>query len=440
MTKLNATMNHVAVRQLIAHVRTPLYRNAYALMINSVMTSALGMLYWVIAARYYATDVVGLNSAALSATLFLGGVSALYLDGALMRFLPEMGEKRASFIRLAYLASLVAGVVVTIVFLLGLGVWSPALSFLTLSPWWLLAFAEMTIVTGISQVQDGAMTGLRESVWVAHKNILGGAIKVVLLIIFARILPDFGILASWLAPGVLLVIPIQILIERRLVHRSRRPAQAGTTPVRLRLVTGYVAGNYVASLCNLAATMLLPLLVVSLAGAQAGAYFYLPWMIANALRLVTQGMSQSLTVEGATDYQQVGKYGRAALRHTARLLLPMVALLVIGAPFLLRIFGHNYAEEGAQLLQLLALGMIPNAVVVLYLGIARVHNHIWRVVGVQALQAVLIIGMSYVLLQHYGIVGVGWASLVSSALVAVALLVTDLRPILRSTHLQGQEV
>ena len=37
-------------RELRAHLRSPLYRNAYALMINTGVTGLLGVAYWLLAA------------------------------------------------------------------------------------------------------------------------------------------------------------------------------------------------------------------------------------------------------------------------------------------------------------------------------------------------------------------------------------------------------
>ena len=74
--------------KIISHLRKPLYRNGYALIINSISTSILGVLYWVIAARFYATEAVGINAATISTMTFLSSAARFYLDGALIRFLP----------------------------------------------------------------------------------------------------------------------------------------------------------------------------------------------------------------------------------------------------------------------------------------------------------------------------------------------------------------
>src|SRR5688500_7209405 len=86
------------INRIIVHLRTPLYRNGYALIINSVGISLLGVLQWMLAARYYTTAAVGINSAAIAAMTFLASIGRLYLDGALIRFLPRSGRNAGRLI------------------------------------------------------------------------------------------------------------------------------------------------------------------------------------------------------------------------------------------------------------------------------------------------------------------------------------------------------
>jgi hypothetical protein len=54
------------------------------------------------------------------------------------------------------------------------------------------------------------------------------------------------------------------------------------------------------------------------------------------------------------------------------------------------------------------------------------------IVVVQAILAVLTLGLSYPLLDRLGVTGIGVAWLVSQGIVAIVLLATELRPVLLS--------
>ena len=45
----------------------PMYRTAYSLMANTVLTSLLGLVFWLVAARLYSSNAVGRDSALVSA-------------------------------------------------------------------------------------------------------------------------------------------------------------------------------------------------------------------------------------------------------------------------------------------------------------------------------------------------------------------------------------
>ena len=80
------------VQRLRQHLSDPLFRNAYALMVNTGTTGLLGLVYWLLAARHYAAADVGRASAAYAAMNLLAGITALNLTGALARFMPQSGR------------------------------------------------------------------------------------------------------------------------------------------------------------------------------------------------------------------------------------------------------------------------------------------------------------------------------------------------------------
>jgi hypothetical protein len=58
---------------------TRLYANAFYLWANAVITSASGLVFWIVVARLYSAEDVGLAAAAVSALMLLGVVSNLGL-------------------------------------------------------------------------------------------------------------------------------------------------------------------------------------------------------------------------------------------------------------------------------------------------------------------------------------------------------------------------
>jgi O-antigen/teichoic acid export membrane protein len=415
---------------IIAHLRKPLYRNGYALMVNAVFTSLLGVLYWVIAARFYTTDAVGINAATISTMTFLSTAARFYLDGVLIRFLPRSGSRATRLIQSSYLIGGLASAVVAAVFLLGLSLWAPALEFLRGSTFIAIGFVVATIASCIFTEQDGAMIGLRQAHWVPVENILFAVAKIVLLLVMANSLPQYGIFASWAIPLIISLIPVNLLIFLRLLPKHNRENIEQETGVDARQIFHYASGLYVGYIFSAASLRLMPLMVLQVVGPHAAAYFTLPWMIVTSLQLVLPSMYGSLTVEASRDQSKLVKYSRQAFTQTVRFLVPMVIFLFLVGPYLLRLFGKNYAAEADTLLRLLSLAVLPQIMTGLYFGIARIHRSVGGVVKVHASLFVMNLTLSYVLLEKFGITGVGIAWLISQTVMALVLFFTQLRPIL----------
>ncbi len=426
-TPISSSMPSSIIR-LIGHLRAPLYRNGYALVLSSATTSGLGLGYWILATRNYTTEAVGLNSATLSAMMLLGAVSQLNLVSALNRFIPGAGRATSRIVVGAYLVSLVAILATSSIFILGVRAWTPALSFLASSPFFSLWFIFASLAWCLFALQDGVLTGLRQATWVPIKNTIFALAKIALLIGFAKLLPQYGVFASWTIPAVLALAPVNLLIFRRLIPQHAQATEDRANAIVPIQIVKYVAGDYLGSLFWTAAITLPPIIVTHQLGATANAYFYLPWAIAYSLYLVSRNMGMSLTAEAAADQTKLATYSYRTFVGTARLLVPMVAIIALGAPYILRLFGNNYAAEGVTLLRLLCLSALPDIVLSLYTSIARVQRRLSAIFLIPASLCALVLTLSYILLKKYGITGVGTAWLMSQTIVAGVLLFTQFRP------------
>ena len=416
-----------SVARLIAHVRVPLYRNGYSLILSTAITSGLGMAYWTLAARNYTTETIGLNAAVMSAMIFLANVSQLNLTNALNRFIPGAGRATGRLVVYAYLISLVMALAASLIFILGVDAWAPALSFLGSSPFFILWFTLATMAWCIFVLQDSALVGLRQATWVPIENMIFALAKIALLIGFAKALPQHGVFASWTIPVVVMLLPVNLLIFRRLIPRHVQATEDQEIPIVPAQIAKYVAGDYLASLIWMAISNLLPLIVLERAGATANAHYYLSWTVAYALYLVSRNMGMSLIAEAAADQAKLDTYSYRMFVQTARLLVPMVAIMVFGAPYILHVFGNSYATEGTALFRLLCLSALPNIVTSLYISVARVQRRMIAIALVLASLSALVLTLSYILLEVYGITGIGVAWLLSQTIIAVVLVLTQLR-------------
>lgn len=423
------TLQTPILTKLSTHLRMPLYRNAYALLLSGIISAGLGMVYWILAARLYPAATVGLTSAAVSAMMLLSGMAQMSMNSALLRFIPRTGAATGQLIAACYAVSMGVAMGAGLIYGAGITYWTPALAPYLQQPVGLALFILAIVSWSIYVLQDSVLAGLRQAVWIPVENTLGALLKIALLIPFTTLLPTYGIFAAWLLPVLLSVLPVNLLIFGRLLPQHVRATTAQKAPT-LAEVSRYVLGNYIGTLCYLGYTTLLPILVTARVSPSANAYFYMPWMLAAALQLIALNLTTSLTVEGAWEESKLGVYCSRVLKQALMLVTPLVGVVVVGAPWLLQLFGPDYAQEGTLLLRLLALSTLPNIVVMLQLSVARVQSNTRGVIWAQALLCTCLLGLSYLLLPTLGITGVGWAALLAQSAVAGVALGTTLYPLL----------
>ncbi len=405
----------------------PLYRNGYALVANTVVTAGLGAVYWVVAARIFSAEAVGINAAALSAMVLITNLSQLNLKNALNRFVPDAGGWTGQLIGGSYLVATFLAAVASTAFLIGQPSWAPDLDVLRSSPLAVIGFVAATMGWTVFVLQDAALTGLRRATWIPPENAVYGLAKIGLLFAFVASAPSLGIFASTTLPLLLVIVPVNILIFRRAV-----PHHVGVTrPDAAHIDTGTVArfatADFFASLSWRATVGVMPVLVLSFAGAEANAYFFLAWTIAYTLFLIGSNTGMSLITEATLAPQELQSLSRKVLLQTGAIVIPAAIALAVFAPLVLQIFGPEYARQGSAVLRLFALAAIPHMVIALNVSILRTERRMRALAVMHGVMAILVIVLSVVLLPVLGINGVGWAWLITMTLVAGVVLLTNLR-------------
>lgn len=414
------------------HVRSPLYANGYVLMANTALASVLGFAYWSIASRLYDKTEFGRNYALVSTVLLLSAVTQLNMKSVLVRYLPRAGRFTSGLVVRAYAIAVAVALPVTALALFVAGLLAPEDSVLQMSlglgAWFTISAAAWSIFN----LQDSALTGLRKAGWVLAENTCFNILKIVLLFAFAGAQGRHGIFFSWTLPVLALVLPVNLLIFSRFGPAHAQATRENEQRLERRQLRSFVAGDYVGSLFAQASTLLLPILVVEVLSEDAAAEFATPVLIATAVDLVALNLATSLTVEAAHDQTRLIEYARSVLRNTLVLVVPVVAVLVVAAPLLLRVFPVELAGPSSiKLLRLLAIASLLRVPTAVYSSIARLQNRTQRNARLAGLQAFLLITLSVVLMRRIGVEGIGFAVLLtqlSVAFVTVPFLWRALRP------------
>jgi O-antigen/teichoic acid export membrane protein len=394
-------------------------------MVTTVTTSALGVVFWAVASHLYPAAQIGQDAALLSAMMLLSIVCQMNLGMGIARLLPQVGRRRWRPVALAYAATAAVGLAVAGGFVVVAPRFSSGFGFLADAPLLAALLVGSVVLCSVFALQDAVLTASRRAALLPIENGLFGVLKIGLIVGLAGSFVGHGVFTGWVVAMALMVLPVNLLLFSRVLpagNRTQHTPPATVLPLAQRgMVARYLATDYAAALLSQGYNAALPLLVIGVLGGAANAYFYIAFLIASAVGALAQALSTALVVEGAHDESSLPRLARRSVVRYLTLVAPAVVILVIGAELVLRPFGPAYVQEGTTVLRLLLMGTLPQAVVMLYLGVERVRARVTRVLAAEAATVVLVTIGSVLGMRWFGLDGVGLAWLVAQSAVALAV-------------------
>ena len=409
---------------LKALLHDPLYSNAIYLMLVSIANALFGFVFWIIAARFYSTGDVGLATAALSAASLLSGLSSIGFGYGMIRFLKSSTNPK-TLINSSFTTVGVISVIAAIIFILGLGLWSPKLVFIRESAIYFAAFVLIIPAVTIAGLTDTIFIAGRRAGYVFARNLIFNVVRLAFLVGFATFLHSFGIFASWgMSIAVSLLVGILLFLPR--FHSGYRPS-LGFDRKLLTGILHFSFMNYLSDQLAAISGYLMPIVVLNVLGAESNAYYYIACSVGGMIGMIPSAISTSLFAEGSHKEEGLDHNVLRSLKMSFLLLIPAVILVLALADKLLLLFGGLYSENGTNLLRLIAVTSIPGAVNGVYFSIKRVQKKTKVIVGLSAFIGVSTLVLSYVLLPYAGIAGVGIAGLATQSCITLVVVADWLR-------------
>jgi O-antigen/teichoic acid export membrane protein len=405
--------SHVGLKHAYTRVMAdPLYKNALFNMAGTFVLGGLGFVFWIVVARLYATEQVGIATTLISIMTLLSSLTVLGLGSGLMRHLPVSVHKN-DLINSSFIIVMLVTIVASIVFLLGLPVFSDKLVFIRSNSLYAILFIVFVIIGSWNTLLENTFMAFRSAGKILLKDLLVGALK--LLLPFAFIVSGaFGIFASAsvaLAVGVL--IGLVILIFQFKVRPS--------FSVNLSLTKGifkYSFANYLTTFAMNMPPLVLPVIILNTLSAKYAAYYYVALMIQANLQVIPSAATQALLTEGSYNESELKKHVKKAALLIIVLLIPAIVIIFLAGNVVLQFFGQNYAIEGLQFLRLFSTSTLCTAALFIANAILNVKQRIKTLVFLNIVASVLTLGLSYAFISG-GLNGVGWGWALGQAMVGV---------------------
>jgi hypothetical protein len=131
---------------------------------------------------------------------------------------------------------------------------------------------------------------------------------------------------------------------------------------------------------------IIPIVVTVTVGGDKGAVFYVAWMISALLFMVPVHLGTVLFALASASVEVLAEKLRFVLRVSLLIGLPVMAVLAIGAHFMLGLYdtsanGFIYSRLGTVPLWLLIIGYIPQMPRAQFIAVSRASNNVGRAAG-----------------------------------------------------------
>jgi len=270
-----------------------LFRNSIYLMASTVVMAGFGFFFWMINARLYTAEEIGLGSTLISVITLITTISMLGLNATIIRYLPTSKHKNRE-INTAFTISTLTAIIISSIFLLGLHIFSPKLIFIKNNLYYSIFFIiSMVFMTYFSLIES-IFIALRSAQNILVKNTVFSILKLILpfaLFTFGAM----GIFGSWTIAGAIGYFSAVIILIWRFGYKFERVIHDTV----VKKIAVYSLGNYIAGFISNLPIMILPLMITNLLSPETTAYYYMAMMIANLLFVIPTAVTSSLFAEGS---------------------------------------------------------------------------------------------------------------------------------------------
>lgn len=379
---------------------------------TNAVASGTGFLFWILVARKYSTDQIGLATSLYSLSNLISSLSLLGFNTGIMRHLPAMEKKNETINSVIIIITLVA-IFGSLSVLWGMPFFAKPLLFVRNNNLYSFLFIFFTVLTALNLLSEALFLSFRAALHILIKVIIQNAAKL-FLPFFLISLGAFGIFLAT-SVGTLFAIIYASIIMASYFSVSYAVRIHGSSVKKIAYIS---LGSYFSGLASIIPSYILPILITSTVSASDAAYYYIVATTVNILFIIPQVITQNLLVESAYNEKEIEIHTRKASRMIALILIPAVVAMVFFGNYILIVFGKQYSTQGIALLQILAISTLISSANYIIGTFLTIYHHVKMLVGINTISAAVILGSSYLLL-HNGIIGIGYATIITQLILLV---------------------
>lgn len=411
-----------------AALEGPLVRNAASLYGSTIITSVLGFLYWLVAARMVPARAVGIASAVQSAAQLLAVFCVVGLSTLLISELShDRSHARTLMLTAATLVGLLAALSAAVVSVVVHSFSSTVGSGLA-GPVGTLVFILLSALTTILVLLDDACIGLLRGDLQLRRNTVFAVSKLLLLpllILAWATQSGTELVVAWLAG-----LTISLLTLSMNLAQLTRGQASRLDFRRLFEKRRLIGSHHWLNISISAPRLVLPILVTTIVSAEANAAYTAAMLLIGFVNIIPSHLATVLFALKPGD--------EVALRREVKKTMGIcLVLAVVSAPFfflfsnfVLGIFGPSYTSASTAL-AILGLTTYPAAVKTHFVSISRVRGRMASAGASTLLGACFEVGLAALGGAKFGVTGVA-AGYLAAVVIEVAIYGPVVFGVLRS--------
>jgi len=387
-----------------------LYRTSFYLFISRSVAAACGFLFWIVAARYYSINDVGIATSLISALSLVGLISDFGLSVSLLRFLPEQNNK--NLLGTYIIFGITSSFSVALIYILLSSYLNTSLSNF-MNQKIIIIFIFLSIINAFISLGGNALIAMKRASLYSYL-IIFLTTRIIFLIPltflnYTGIFLSFGfayILGTiFLTIAIWKIFPFKLKIDKHIFEYSMK----------------YSFWIYISNLFSVSPTLIMPIMVLNISGEAEAAKYYIAFALASLVMIIPDSLSTSLLVEGS--------HGENLRTNTVKsifmvyiLIIPITLFLYTFGGIILDLFNTDYA--GAYpLLITLAFANLFIVIFSVFIPIQNVRLKMKSNTKLNCFRFFLLISMSYIFLLKFGIVGVGYAWILSYLILDIIIII-----------------
>jgi O-antigen/teichoic acid export membrane protein len=337
------------------------------------------------------------------------------LGTGLIRFLPGSNEKSLLFSSV-WTVSLISSLVSGVIFLLGIGFFSPALKFL-MTPWFAIVYLFYLVLQMNNGIENSGLLGLRKAEYSFIQNlVLGFRIILLIPLAFSGVIGIIGSLG--------IALTISSLIGIFILYKQNIAMKLVLNQKLIKDIANFSLANYTVDFLSTVQTSVLPILILNVVGAKEAAYFYVAFSIASLLYAIPSSVFMSMFIEGSHG-EPLRNNLIKSLATVGTLMIPAGIIIYFYGDILLSLFSEEYSDKAYEILKLLVLSGFFVTFNGIFTVVKKIQKDMKPMIIVNVLLFIFTIFFSYIFMRQYGIfgVGLGWITGqgMTSALVGIIL-------------------